>query len=460
MLIRCWPLAFAYLVTFLFESDDFSYYLASWFCSIFILFFTFFGNIFPNTRILDFPMRPLVTTNIIFNFYMCITSIFYFLDANGYYYLSKNPLQYIDEEQVRLISQCQSYYLLAQLFFTIGLILGYQNIEKPIYKISYANISQLSFRITLIFSGFGFGINFLPGMNQFAVLFVQLSLVTSVFSLAIAIQEQKTFIMLISFSFFLANEYKAVISGWKEAILVPFILLGIFLFPYYKKTIIVCGTFFVFAFIYFIPTYNQTVRNLSWGDAQTDKETASKAAFEQLSSSNDDEISTTNWEFLTGRLSEIAMFTKYVSEVPARHEFYGFQIVLQGLESIVPRVFYPEKPITETLVMQRTIELNVISELSVVSAKPQTIADAYLSFGAVGVIFTFLLLGFFASSICAVAEKYFGGYFFGCCMIYTGLFLILWRGNCFEFMFNSLFWGVVLLYLLFTLGQKLKILTK
>lgn len=458
MIVRTWPLILAYMLTFLFEGNDFSYFLASWICSLFILFFTLFGNIFPNERVLDYPMRPVVTTNIIFSFYMSMTSIFYFLDINGYYYLSQKPIQYIDIEQIRLSAICQNYYVLAQLFFTLGLVLGHQKVDFPKFKLVFDNIPVLSFRVCLVFSGLGFVAALLPGLSQFAVLFGQLSLVASVLSLALAIPEKNKYITAFSLTLFLANEAKAVVSGWKEAILVPFILLGIFLFPYYKKTILIFGSIFILLFLYFIPTYNQTVRNLSWGEGDSDRETASKAALEGFQNTSEDEISSTNWDFLTGRLSEIAMFTKYVSEVPEKHDYYEFKIIEQAFISIIPRIFYPEKPITETLVMQRTIELNVISEYSVVSAKPQVVVDAYLTYGGIGVIFTFLFLGFIGSKACAISENLFGGYLFGCCLMYTGLFLILWRGNCFEFLFNSIFWGIIIMYMLFNVGLYLGIL--
>lgn len=452
MILRAWPLVLAYMLTFLFEGDDFNFFIASWLCSIFILLFSIFGNIFSNERILDYPMRPIVTNNVIFSFYMSMTSIFYFLDINGYYYLSEKPVQYIDVEQIRLSSICQNYCVLAQLFFTLGLIVGHKNITEPSHKIVSDNIPLFSFRMSIAFSALAVVINFIPGLGQFNVLFGQLSLVASVFSLALAVPERKTVLISISLFMFIINELKAVVSGWKEAILVPFILLGIFLFPYYKKTILVSGSIFLLLFLYFIPTYNQTVRSLSWGDAGTSSEEASNIALEELKNTTEDQISSTNWEFLTIRLSEMSMLCKYISEVPEKHDYYGFQILEQSFVNIIPRIFYPEKPITELIVMQRVIELNVISELSVVSAKPQVVADAYLSFGWFGIIITFFVLGFTGSKMCAIAENLFGGYLFGCCLVFTGLFLILWRGNCFEFLFSSIFWAIVTMYMLFNIG--------
>jgi len=65
------------------------------------------------------------------------------------------------------------------------------------------------------------------------------------------------------------------------------------------------------------------------------------------------------------------------------------------------------------------------------------------------------LYGAFAQGINNKAEELFGGYFLGSTFIFTGLFRIFWRGNCFEFLFNSVFWSFISMYILFYLFKKI-----
>src|SRR3712207_8347953 len=43
----------------------------------------------------------------------------------------------------------------------------------------------------------------------------------------------------IASSVFAVNMANAFLSGWKEQILVPLIMLGVYLYPYYKRSVIV-----------------------------------------------------------------------------------------------------------------------------------------------------------------------------------------------------------------------------
>ncbi len=154
------------------------------------------------------------------------------------------------------------------------------------------------------------------------------------------------------------------------------------------------------------------------------------------------------------------MFVEYVKRVPQNRDFYGFAIVGQAIESMIPRVIWPGKPITEYLVMERVWENGIVDRASIVSAKPPPVTDAYLSGGITGIIVLSLLLGYTASRISVLCENLFGGYILGSGLMYTGLFQIFWRGNCFEFMLNSVFWSYVLLHLLFFAGRKTGIIVK
>jgi hypothetical protein len=68
--------------------------------------------------------------------------------------------------------------------------------------------------------------------------------------------------------------------------------------------------------------------------------------------------------------------------------------------------------------------------------------------------------GAIAQIACNKAEALFGGYFFGTAFIITGVFRAMWRGNCFEFIFNSIFYSFVLLLALHFLFLQLRIVKR
>jgi hypothetical protein len=106
------------------------------------------------------------------------------------------------------------------------------------------------------------------------------------------------------------------------------------------------------------------------------------------------------------------------------------------------------------MVMERVYEAGIVDRIAVVSAKPPLVTDGYLSGGAFGVFILFLMLGVFAAWAAAKAEELFGGYQVGTCLIFTGLFQVIWRPNCFEFLFNSLVWSTIFMFFLHWLGKK------
>ena len=121
----------------------------------------------------------------------------------------------------------------------------------------------------------------------------------------------------------------------------------------------------------------------------------------------------------------------------------------QSIIAIVPRVFWPSKPSTEDLIMQRVYDAGVISRNSTVSAKPAFVVDAYLSGGGLGVFISMLIYGAVAQYIALKAEELFGGYVLGTALIYSGLFQIFWRGLSFEFIINTVFWSYITMFLIF-----------
>ena len=178
---------------------------------------------------------------------------------------------------------------------------------------------------------------------------------------------------------------------------------------------------------------------------------------EQLSGNG---LAETNWDFLTGRISEIGMFTTYKENTDVAGKFYGFNIINQSLVNLVPRVFWSSKPNIEALVLVRVLENGVIADYAseTVSAKPAYVVDAYLSFGSFGVWVFLFLYGAFAQLIANKSEQLFGGYFFGVAFVFTGIMNCLWRGNCFEFIFNNIMYGYLLIVALSFILRRLGII--
>jgi hypothetical protein len=329
---------------------------------------------------------------------------------------------------------------------------------QPRWRVSAQSYSALLLKLSLGVTILAFITGVIPGMTQFAIKLKELSFVAAVLSLALAIPEGKLVNTSIAATIFGVNMINAFLSGWKEQILVPLIMLGAYLYPHYKRTVSLIFPGLLALFFIFIPTFNGIIRNLSWrGD--TDSQTAAKAAIEAISSGEED-LADNNWKFLTGRLSEIGMFVKYVDKIPVEIDFYGTKIINQAVASMLPRVLWPAKPVTEQLVMERVYQVGIVDRNSIVSAKPPLVTDGYLSGGGFAVFVLALLLGYSASRISVTCENLFGNYIFGTALVYTGLFQIFWRGNCFEFMLSSVFWSLVLLYLLFHLGRYIGLIQK
>lgn len=439
-------------------SPELSYFTA-WGGSFLIFYLSLSGWLKPIPDDMPFSaqfMRPLILTQLIFASYMAVTSIFHFLDSIGFYFFTYDGLSEPDY-YIELLAQCQRYYVLGHAAYVHGLLLM-MNYRKPTYRVPMSSISEFMLKMTIYFSTAAFFIRFVPGLTQFAIKFGSLSFTASVIALAFALPEGKTRPSLIASGLFAFNMLNAFTSGWKEEIIVPMIMLGVFLFPHYKRMVIATFPIFFALFFIFIPTYNNIVRQLSWNGEMSGEEAAEVAI--QAIQSGEADIAEHNWAFLTGRISEISMFTNYVMGIPRLRDFYGTQIAGQAVLSIIPRVFYPGKPITENLVMERVFAAGVVDATSNVSAKPPMITDAYLSAGGFGVFVFMLLLGMLVSWISVTAENLFGGYLLGSGLIYTGLFGVLWRGNCFEFLANSVFWSIVLMFLLFYAAQRYGIIQK
>ncbi|HVW96632.1 MAG TPA: hypothetical protein VHA56_11750 [Mucilaginibacter sp.] len=455
LLILFIPWALASMFSF---SPVFSYFIA-WTGSFFIFYLTLTGKIKPLPTDLTFAeqlMRPIFIIQIIFAGYMACTSIFYFLSLLGYHYFSKvNSIIITDTETLALAAQCQRYYCLGHAAFASGILFFMKYPVEKKYHIEKEKIANLLLKTALI--SFPVSILFLrlPGLSQFYFQLSSLSFISGTLALAFALPLQKATNTIICFGLYAFNFYQAITSGYKEPIIISVLVLGIFLYPNYKKFVTVTFVPALLLLFIVLPAYVSNFRGTVWsGDENADDatKTALDAALDPETQEN------ANWAFLVYRLSEIEMFTRYVSSTPEDVDFYGLQLLKQSAIAIVPRILWPSKPVTEDLVMERVYNAHVIYRASNVSAKPPFIVDAYLSYGAIGIVIFLFAYGATAQLIAMKAEQLFGGYTLGAALIFSGLFQIFWRGLSFEFLINSVFWSYITMLVIFRIMRSKNIL--
>lgn len=382
------------------------------------------------------------------------------MDHIGYRYLTElnYGAQFKENEQTDLIATAQRLSLLAHAAMTSGLILA-MNLNTKKTKTTYAQAFQNSdFLIWLGVIVFALGsvCQQISGLSQISIPLTMVGIGCATVLFVKGFIHKNITYLSIGAAIFLTNFIHASLSGFKEPIISNIIFLACVFLPYYKKLILYMAIPVGYVLLYFLPTYNNTVRQ-SW-NGEISAEEAQSQAFKEIDSNNELEIEDTNWGFLTRRLSEIEMFTQFIDYVPSKHKFYEWEIINDSFEALIPRIIWPEKPNMEMVSMQRVYDAGVAHKMSIVSAKTRPVVDAYLSWGIPGVIFCMLIYGILTQYICNIAEKLFGGYELGCAIIFNSIFQGLWRGNNFEFMFNNIFYGYIIMIALFYLLRTLKVL--
>jgi hypothetical protein len=419
-------------------------YFVAWLGSFFIFFIVYSGWLKPlpiDRKISEQLMRPVFLIQVIFIGYMACSSIFYFLNLLGY---GSSEISIVKaagiDEALMLTSQCQQYYVLGHAAFATGLVLSMKYPAKKKYKVDNSKLANLLLAMSVILLPLAVISDRFAGLVQFGYQFNALSFISGTLALAFAIPLKKAFNTLFCLFLYASNFYQALTSGYKEPIIISVMVLGIFLYPIYKKTVLLTfipALLFLFAVL---PTYNHIFRQNAW-DENVNPDDAYKIALDAtLNSSQRNEGV---WGFLIYRLSEIDMFTTFLKSTPTRIDYYGLDLVKQAAIVVVPRIFWAGKPSTEQLVMERVYNSGVVFRASNVSAKPAYIVDGYLSGGAVGVFLSLLIYGIAVQLISQKAELLFGGYILGTALIFSGLFQIFWRGLSFEFLLNSVFWSYV-----------------
>lgn len=443
------------------KSDSVLSYFIAWGGSFFIFLITLTGWVrpIPNDRpMAEQLMRPLFIIQIIFAGYMCSTSIFYFMNTLGYENFKHVFIHTLnDKDALGLIAQCQRYYCLGHASFVMGILIF---MNYPVTKKYYIETEKLA-NLLMVSAIISFPLSLLflkiPGLSQFYYQFSSLSFIAGTLALAFAIPLKKGANTLICLLLYAFNFYQALTSGFKEPIIISVLVLGIFLYPTYKKLVTITFVPIIVLLFTVLPTYNHIFRANAWnGDADSDE--ASQLALDAALNSDNSDVDETNWDFLVYRLSEIDMFTRFVQSTPKNVDFYGLDLVKQSAIALVPRIFWPSKPITEAMIMQRVYDAGVVNRNSTVSAKPAYIVDAYLSGGDWGIFIFLFAYGALAQLIAVKAEKLFGGYILGTALIFSGLFQIMWRGISFEFLFNTIFWSYISMLLIHKVLLSSKIL--
>jgi hypothetical protein len=450
-------------ISILFQADALVSYFIAWLGSFLIFYLSLSGWLKPLPK--DLPiaeqiMRPIFLIQVIFAGYMSCSSVFYFLSLLGYenFHKTSDAFFYVDQQKLELIAQCQRYYVLGHAAMVTGIVAFMKYPVKKKYHVEKEKIANLLF--VTAFIALPVSILFLrvPGLVQFYFQFSSLSFIAGTLALAFAIPQKKLWNTVFCIFLYLSNFYQALISGYKEPIIISVLVLGIFLYPNYKKLVLVIFVPALLILFTFLPTYNAIFRENNWtGDVDADD--AYKLALDAtISSEQAGEEDESSWGFLVYRLSEVNMFIEFVQSTPKNIDYYKFQLLQQSAIAVIPRAFWPSKPSTEDLVMERVYDAGVIRRGANVSAKPAFIVDAYLSYGIPGILIGLFLYGAICQLISLKAEYLFGGYTLGTALIFTGLFQIFWRGLSFEFLINSVFWSYISMLLIFRIFRYFNIL--
>ncbi|MCY1505395.1 hypothetical protein D9M68_396090 [compost metagenome] len=429
-------------------------YLVAWTGSFFIFFFSYNGYIKPLPKDLKFLnqfLRPIFLVQLIFVGYMACTSIFYYVNALGYEYFNYiGPNYKLPPDLFEDIARCQRYYVLGHAALVTGMFVKMKYPVALEFRLFTPSMSNLLLGISLFSLPIGYILGEIGALKQFSLQVMGLSFVSGTIALAFAIKENKKVNLYLSLFLFGSNLVKAMTSGFKEPIIVCFLLLGVFLFPVYGKKIIPIFIAVLIGLIAFLPTFIGNYRKIVSDPNNPDYATARNQSLEAIINNDNlsEDLREDNWAFLTMRFSEIDMFIKFTKSTPRYVPYYRFEIAGNAIKSIVPRFLWPWKPDMEPLIMERAYKANIVDQRMNVSAKPAYIVDCYLSYGMIGIWLGLFLYGYIAQWLSQKAEALFGGYFMGTAVVFTGLFQLFWRGNSFEIIFNNIFWAFIGMYII------------
>lgn len=449
-----------WLLAVLFQSNSQLSYLIAWGGSILnlVLFFSGFLHKFPDDKpVANQLLRPIFISQIIFVSYLSLTSIFFFLNSLGYDNFIKNEFYLINHRVLNETAASQRIYSLAHASYSLGLLLFLNYRRKYKWKMNNAKVDANFFlKMALVLTLLKFVFLYLPGLSQFAIKATDIAYISSIIALAYKSDNKKYQFYILALSLFAFNFISILLGGWKEPIIFTLILLAAYFYPTYKKVILVISIPAIVFVMFVLPSFNNQFRALAWSEGIESTDAAQSAI--DLLQSGEVDVSKDNWSFLVERASEISMFNDYMRKVPNEKPYYGNAIIKDSFRFILPRIFWPEKPNVEEHVMKRAYDAGVINQQMLVSAKPPIVVDAYLSGGALYVALILFAYGLLTTYLSGLCEYLFGGYELGSAWVFLGFFQILNRGNCMEFLVNSIFWGVISMYIMQFVLKKLNYL--
>lgn len=423
-------------------------YTVAWLGSGWILWLSLTGRVrpLPGDRTWDEQLfRPLFLTQGMFAGYLCLSSVFYVWEL---VVMGGGELAGAGAAtDIEYLAAAQRYSVLGHAALVHGILATMDYRRSGEWSIaSDLPRSRLFLAVAVGAVVAGFVVGQLPGLGQFVGKLRALAAVAGIIGVAYALREGDSLMILLGVGLYGWILVESLLSGWKEAPIVAVGLLLIALYPTYKRSTVVAGMGAVVVLVSLLPAYNATFRQLNWNRGVPAEE-AAQEAIERIESGEVDPAETA-WGFLTGRLTLIGQVAQYAKYTPEKRPYYGFSIVAQGARAIVPEAFWPGKPATERIVMERVYENQVVSPASSTSAKPPIIADGYLSGGALGVLLVCFVLGCVAGAASRVAERWFGGYEIGGQIVYVALFGTALLTASIEYLMNTLFWSFVLMGLL------------
>lgn len=428
----------------------------AWLGSILNLILVYNGLIvkLPNDRpISEQLMRPIFLTQLIFIGYMCLTSIFFYLDVIGYKNFIKPIVYHINYTSLEETASSQRLYSLAHAAYTSGLLM-FMKYSKNNYWMANSQKIDANFflKAAVILTFLKFVFLFLPGLSQFSVKASDLAYISSIIAILYKSDNKRVQFYVIALILFVINFIQVLLSGWKEPIVFTLIVFAAILYPKYKRVVIISSIPLFIVVTFFLPSFNSAFRSQAWTEG-AESTIAAQSAIEAIQSGEID-IYEDNWSFLVNRLSEISMLNDYKRKVPKEINYYGTTIVSDAFKFILPRIFWPDKPDIEEHVMKRVYEIGIVSQQMQVSAKPPLVVDAYLSGGFIAVFLFMFLFGALTSLISRMCEYLFCGYKLGTVWVFLGMFQILNRGNSIEFLVNAIFWGLISTYIILFLLKK------
>ena len=429
-----------WILSWVLQLDSHISFVVAWLGSFFIFYVTIFSPLSPLRRSDSktiLVMKPLVIIQLVFAGFMCCTSIFYFIDKY--------------EEDANVISQCQRLSLLAHASLVSGLIL----LTKPPCLKQKKSEELLNFNVILgmclLSYFFAKSLNYLPPLIQFKYPLQVLSINTATYLLVKKLSMVSVLHKIVGLSIFSLQFIESTLTGFKEGIIIQILTLAFLSFHFYPRVVLIALLPCMATALYILPTYTIVIRAEAWANGKTAPVARDEAYQTFFNEGTDQLIMGNNWTFLTNRFSEMGMFEKYVKHTPDYQDFSGTEILKNTLISLIPRVFWDQKPITEVIAMQRVYDAGVANPSSNVSAKTRPVVDGYLMWGAPGVFLLMLAYGLVTQKISNIAETMFKGYELGCIIIFNSLFQQLWRGNTLEFLMNNILYGLVLMLIIYAL---------